>query len=87
MKFKIILTYENYSFEETLQVEAESIQKARQKCEEIKIKNQELIEKLKTKNIFISKQIKDCRLCSLDWRDELKETLDSKLDLRSKDDI
>lgn len=81
-KYQVILTYENHSFEEILQINADSAEKAKLKCEEIKQQNQDLIERLKNKNIYISKKIKDC-ICKVDWREELIESIDKKLKLEN----
>lgn len=88
MKFQIAVKYKNYSFEEILEIDADSVEKAKTKCEEIKQENHELIEKLSGKNIYSSKIIEDCRLYKVDkeekiekpkihWRDELIAKLDA----------
>jgi hypothetical protein len=79
-KYKIKITYKNYNFEEVLQINAESLEKAKQKCQQIKDENKEIIEKFKNKNIYVSKQISDC-ICEADWREELINSLNIKLKL------
>lgn len=67
-KFKAAISYQNCYFEEIIEIEAETISKARIICEEIKKKNEEKIIELNNKNIFTSRKIKKCELYKLDWR-------------------
>ena len=70
-KFKIIISYENSYFEELIEIDAETIKQAKIKCEEIKLENNNKIEFLKSKNIYSSKIIKECKLDKYDWSYEV----------------
>lgn len=70
-KFKATISYENCYFEETIEIDAETLGKARIKCEEIKTKNNELVAEISKKNIYTNRVIKNCELKNINWRDEL----------------
>lgn len=71
--FKIAVTYTNYCFEEIIEIEAESKQQAEEKCGEIKEQNKMFVEECAKKNIFVSRKIKDCRLCRMTLSEEMRK--------------
>jgi hypothetical protein len=75
-KFKVSITYFGSYLEENIEIEAERSELARQKCQDIVDKNHIFLESAAQKNVFISKRIKDCRLQSIDWREELCENIE-----------
>ena len=70
MKFKVLISYENPFSEEIVEIEAQNIKLAKGLCEEIKNKNKEHIDYLESKNIYISKTIRECKIYKRDWRDD-----------------
>jgi hypothetical protein len=75
-KFKASITYFCSNLEENIEIEAEGSELARQKCQDIVEKNHIFLESAAQKNVFISKKIKDCRIQSVDWREELCANLE-----------
>lgn len=71
-KYKAIIRYSNCSFEEAIEIEAESRSRAMDKCADIKDQNKVLIENCNRAGIFVSKQISECTLCRMDMKDELQ---------------
>lgn len=61
-RYKISVSYENYSFEEIMELYAEGLNDATARCEAIKFKNRELVEKFSRHNVFVSKVIKEIRI-------------------------
>lgn len=74
-KFKVSITYFGSYLEERIEIEAEGSRMAMQKCQDIIDKNHIFLESAAQKNVFISKKIKECRLQSTDWREELRVSL------------
>ena len=75
-KFKVSITYFGSYLEECVEIEAEGSKMAMQKCQDIIDKNHIFLEAAAQKNVFISKKIKDCRLHSADWKEELRVSLE-----------
>ena len=75
-KFKVSITYFGSYLEECIEIEAEKSELARQKCQEIIDKNHIFLESAAQKNVFVSRKIKDCRLQTTDWREELRVNLE-----------
>lgn len=70
-KFKATIYYENCNTEESIEIEADTLNKAKEKCEEIKTKNNELVVEIGKKNIYTNRVVKNCKLKNINWRDEL----------------
>lgn len=73
MKFRISVTYTGYSFEEILQIDADNSREAEEKCKQIKEENRQMIERCNKHGIFVSKQIKECKLCNITIKESLRK--------------
>jgi hypothetical protein len=70
-KFKVAISFVNYSFEEVIEIEASSIKEASKKCEKIKKDDEKMIKHLESKNVYTSRIIKECRVCKVNWKEDL----------------
>ncbi len=61
-RYKISISYENYSFEEIMELYAEGPDAAAARCEFIKSSNRDLVEHLSRSNVFVSKVIKEVKI-------------------------
>ena len=78
--FKLAVSYEGRSDEETLEVEARSPAEARSKCEEMVAGGREELERLARFNVYTSRIVQSCRVCSRGYEMDMvlvKEMLDS----------
>lgn len=83
-KFKIAVKYIE-SNEEILEVEAKTVSEARRMCAALVKENEEIVERLRRFNIYVSKIVESCRLCPYDYRLEALGCED--LARRSEDEI
>ena len=72
--FKVKLIFEN-NIEEYQVIQAETIKKANQICEQICLDNKKLVERIESLNVYTTRIIKKCDICNIDWREELLSCL------------
>ena len=70
-KFKLALKYAGSSSEDIVEFEAKSPSAAREKCREVMEENRVFLERAEKLNIYVSKVIEACRLCSYDYKLEI----------------
>ena len=61
-RYKLIVSYENYSFCEVMEIYAPSVEEAHSRADDMRIRNSELIEHLAASNVFVSKVIKEIKV-------------------------
>ena len=74
-KYKIAVFYRDCNFEEIIEIEAESLEKAKEQCGEIKENNIKNIEYLKSRNIYTNRIIRECKIHNANWKEELLKSL------------
>lgn len=70
-KFKVAVSYVASYLEEIIEIEADTIKKAKEKCDEIKLENERRVERLNSYNVYVSKIISNCKLDKITWEHEL----------------
>jgi hypothetical protein len=66
--FKLAIGYSGVSAEDIVEIEARTPSEARIKCEEMVVIHKEELDRLAKRNIYVSKIIRSCRLCSYGYK-------------------
>lgn len=71
--FKLAIRYEGFSSEEIVEIEAKNPNDAKAKCKDVVSENKNELDRLARYNVYVSKNIRSCRLCPYDHKMDMLE--------------